>query len=141
MKALNKFLDEWRSEEGKSRGEKFGLGVSVATAAMSVIALYRGNMERMDLLALVSASLLACALVAPWLLFPVAWLLEEAFKLTTKALMYVLLLVVFFIVFTPAGLAIRILGKDPLDTKLDPQAKTYWKDRQPHDPKRVEKQF
>ncbi len=77
----------------------------------------------------------------PRALYPAAWLLEEAFKAVTKTLMYVLLVLMFFIVFAPVGIVLRILGKDPLDQKLDPQASSYWIERPPPDPSRVEKQF
>jgi hypothetical protein len=39
-----------------------------------------------------------------------------------------LLIVVFYLVITPIGLAMRLLGRDPLERKWDRQAATYWKD-------------
>lgn len=38
----------------------------------------------------------------------------------------ILLTLIFFIVITPTGLIMKLLGKDPMDRKLDPQAPTYW---------------
>jgi hypothetical protein len=131
----------WETPDRARQGERFGLGVAVATAVMSALALYRGNESRMEALALISASLLSLALVLPDVLFVPAWALEELFKLSTRALMYVLLAVIFLLVFTPVGIALRLLGKDPLDRKLDPGASSYWIERQPKDPKRVERQF
>ncbi len=95
----------------------------------------------MEELSMVSAALLATALVYPDALYPVAWLLEEAFKLVTKTLLYVMLVVIFYLVFAPVGIVLRLLGKDPLLQKLDPEADTYWIERKPRDPSRVEKQF
>ena len=40
-----------------------------------------------------------------------------------------ILTIVFFVVFTPIGLILRLLGKDHLGRKLDPNAKTYWEQR------------
>jgi Saxitoxin biosynthesis operon protein SxtJ len=37
----------------------------------------------------------------------------------------VILCVIFYAVFTPLGLIIRLLGQDPMNSKLDPSALTY----------------
>jgi ABC-type uncharacterized transport system permease subunit len=39
---------------------------------------------------------------------------------------YVVLAVVYFLVLTPIGLAMRLFGHDPLTRKFDPAAKSYW---------------
>jgi hypothetical protein len=39
---------------------------------------------------------------------------------------YVALALVYFLVVTPIGLAMRLLGRDPLLRKFDPKAKSYW---------------
>lgn len=56
----------------------------------------------------------------------------------------VLLTIIFFIVMVPTGLLMRVLGKDPMDRKLDPNVPSYWIKRE--DPEetsieRYEKQF
>lgn len=56
----------------------------------------------------------------------------------------VLLTIIFFIVIIPMGLIMRILGKDPMERKLDPNAASYWIPKeQEKDPsvERYEKQF
>jgi hypothetical protein len=49
----------------------------------------------------------------------------------------------FYLVLTPGGLVIRLLGKDLLDRRIDKSAKTYWRKREStaFDPKRMENQF
>ncbi len=49
----------------------------------------------------------------------------------------------FFLVFAPMGVAMRILGKDLLRLKLDKGAKSYWIERRPPgpDPKTMNNQF
>lgn len=42
----------------------------------------------------------------------------------------VVMALLFFAVFTPMGLIMRLLGKDPLRTKLDQNCDTYWITRQ-----------
>jgi hypothetical protein len=51
--------------------------------------------------------------------------------------------IVFYLIFTPAGLVMRLLGKDPLGLQFDRQATTYWVRRKPQDAsmKRYEKLF
>jgi hypothetical protein len=55
-----------------------------------------------------------------------------------------LLTIIFFLVLTPTGLIMRIVGKDPMDRKWDREAKSYWIKREA-DPnanlERYEKQF
>jgi|SRR5262245_62634256 len=41
----------------------------------------------------------------------------------------------FFAVMTPIGLLMRWLGKDPLKLRFDPEAPTYWFERNPPGPK------
>ncbi|VAX18789.1 hypothetical protein MNBD_NITROSPINAE04-2486 [hydrothermal vent metagenome] len=53
-----------------------------------------------------------------------------------------LLAMVFYLVITPIGVAMRLFGKDVLDAKIDREAPTHWKKRKPHgDPASYEKQF
>jgi hypothetical protein len=40
----------------------------------------------------------------------------------------------FFLVFVPAGFISRLLGKDPLRLKLEPNAESYWILRDPPGP-------
>jgi len=49
------------------------------------------------------------------LAFPVGWLVS-----------HVLLVMIYYLVFTPIGLAVRLFGRDPLQRKFVPSAKTYW---------------
>ena len=42
--------------------------------------------------------------------------------------------VLFYLVFTPLGVAMRLMGKDSLRLKFDPDAQTYWVERIPPGP-------
>lgn len=84
--------------------------------------------------ALVIAGLWAgFALVAPKLLHPLnkAWLKFGFFM--HGIINPVLMGIVFWVAVFPTGLILKVLGKDPMQRKLDPQATTYWKarDKQP----------
>jgi hypothetical protein len=56
----------------------------------------------------------------------------------------ILLTIIFFLVITPMGLIFRVIGKDPMERKLDRKAISYWsKKEQESDPsiERYGKQF
>jgi hypothetical protein len=56
----------------------------------------------------------------------------------------ILLTIIFLIVITPMGLIMRIVGKDPMERKLDPNAATYWEPKEQEKDtsiERYEKQF
>ena len=82
------------------------------------------------------------AAVAPMALLPLykVWIRFAAAlgRFNTK----LLLGLVYFLVLTPIGLALKLAGKDLLDEKLDKSAETYWKPKERHDdPSRYEKQY
>lgn len=52
--------------------------------------------------------------------FPIGWVVS-----------HLLLGLIFYGIVTPIGLLLRLFGRDPLQRKFDPQAKTYWV---PHEP-------
>jgi len=56
---------------------------------------------------------------------------------------FIILTLVFFLVFTPLGLLFRLMGKDFLSRRFDPNAKTYWEQRSRvlFDKQRYQKQF
>ena len=55
---------------------------------------------------------------------------------------YILLGLTYYLVVTPVGLAFRLLGRDPMRRKLDPEASTYWLERRrPEGPGRYFRQF
>ena len=63
--------------------------------------------------------------------YPIGWVLS-----------HVILALVYYLVFTPIGLALRLFGRDAMERRLDPKASTYWKERPPAgDPARYFKQF
>lgn len=95
-------------------------------------------------LALLPAALfLLAALARPPLLHPLNRLWTLFGVLLGRIVNPIVTAVLFFAVFTPAGLLARVLGKDPLRLKWAPQASTYWIPRQPGDSSRdtLAKQF
>lgn len=55
---------------------------------------------------------------------------------------HVILLIVYYLVLTPIGLAMRLAGYDPMNRRFDPGAESYWSPRQaPEDLGRYFRQF
>ena len=63
--------------------------------------------------------------------FPIGWTIS-----------HVLLGVVYYVVMTPIGLVMRLLGRDPLERRFDRDARTYWVEHRPDgEPARYFRQF
>jgi hypothetical protein len=64
--------------------------------------------------------------------FPIGWLISHT-----------LMAVIYFLVITPIGLLMRLLGRDPLARRFDRSATSYWISRPPQatDPSRYFRQF
>ena len=56
---------------------------------------------------------------------------------------HVVLALVYYLVFVPIGLLMRLFGYDPMKRGFDPEAATYWTARDPKasEPKRYFRQF
>ena len=80
------------------------------------------------------ALFLLAGLVFPRVLTPVNFVWTKFGMLLHCIVSPIILGIIFFIVVTPVGLLMRLTGKDPMDRKFDPEAKTYWIDRDPPGP-------
>jgi hypothetical protein len=133
MKHINATLKEVR---------KFGITFSVLAIVLAAFSFYRMNPLWMMFLG-TSLFFLLTGLWAYAILKPiyVGWM-TFAFALGWVNTRLILGLV-FYLIFTPAGLVMKLLGKDPLGLRFDRQATTYWLKRVPQDPskKRYEKLF
>lgn len=50
-------------------------------------------------------------------------------------LSYVIMATLFYVVIAPVGFALRLVGKDPMDRRFLPAAKSYWIDARPERPR------
>jgi hypothetical protein len=65
-----------------------------------------------------------------FLAFPIGWTVS-----------HLLLLATFYLVLTPIGVVMRLVGHDPLERKFRPEAATYWMEHDPgSDPSRYFRQ-
>lgn len=55
---------------------------------------------------------------------------------------HVILAVIYYLVISPIGVVMRLLGRDPMERTFDSKAKSYWVAHDPHkDPARYFRQF
>lgn len=82
----------------------------------------------------VAAAFGLVAIVKPVLLAGANKLWMKFGLLLAKIVSPIALGILFYIVFMPIGLLMRVSGKDPLRLKFDPAAKSYWIPREPPGP-------
>ncbi len=88
-------------------------------------------------LALVAAGFLAVALIRPAVLAPLNRLWMKFGLLLAAIINPIVLGILFFLVFTPMAFIARLVGKDFLRLKKQPEAKSYWIVRDPPGPEPV----
>lgn len=106
----------------------FGFVFAAVSAIIALAPLFRGHPPRVSFLILALA-FAAVAIVAPGLLrwpnrlwFRFGMLLGAIVAPIVMTLVYVL-------TFLPMGLGLRLMGKDLLSLRTDPQASSYWINR------------
>jgi len=70
------------------------------------------------------------ALIMPDLLGPLNKLWVQFGQIMHKIINPILMGLIFFVTVLPTGLALRILGKDPMRRKFNSDVKTYWIERE-----------
>jgi hypothetical protein len=88
--------------------------------------LYRGNTTAAIVLWAAAVILRVLAFVSPrWVKWPFI-----ALSVVTWPIGFVVshlaLAIIYYLVFTPVALVFRLMGRDALQRKLDPQANSYW---------------
>ena len=116
-----------------SSDRSFGFVFAAAFAFFGLIPLLRGKPLRLWCLVL-SAGFLLLALAIPVILHPLNRVWVRFGVLLGKVTNPLITGLMFFIVFTPAALILRLLGKDSLRLKFDSGAATYWIPRNPPGP-------
>ncbi len=120
----------------------FGILLAVFVALAGLILRLRFDLPRAgEFVWGVGAGLLFVYLIAPpsrkliylaWMyaVFPIGW-----------AVSHLLLALIYYLVLTPIGLLMRVLGHDAMKQKFDRQAPTYWEQHRPAERERYFRQF
>ena len=105
-------------------GRKFGLSVGLAFLALGTLAWWRGRALTADVYFCISGVLLAAALVVPARLGPVerAWM--RLALLISRVTTPIFMGIVYYVVVTPTGFLMRVLGRNQLTSAHDRE--TLW---------------
>ena len=116
-----------------SSNRSFGLVFAGFFAIVGLLPLVTGGPIRYWAL-LIGAVFLLLGLALPSVLGPLSRLWMKFGQLLHRIVSPIVLGIMFYLVVTPIGLLMRLLGKDPLRLKSDREAKSYWITREPPGP-------
>lgn len=116
-----------------SSDRTFGLVFTAVFAIVGLWPLTGGGPLRIWALG-VAAAFLAAAALRPKLLAPLNRIWTRIGHFLHRIANFVILALLFYLVITPTGLMLRLLGKDPLRLRFEPGARSYWIERQPPGP-------
>lgn len=115
-----------RAEKIKISSEKnFGLTLGIIFSAIGLLPMFAGHSVRIWALAL-SIAFIGPALLKPELLKWPNLYWAKLGLLLNKIVSPVILFILFFFVFFPIGLLLKIFKKDVLSLKIDKTKKSYW---------------
>ena len=116
-----------------SSDRSFGIVMAVAFAVMSLLSWWHDG-HSWSWTGGIALFFLAAALLHPAALAPLNRLWLKFAFLLHRVVNPIVMAFVFFGTVLPIGLVRRVLGKDPLRLKRQPDANSYWIDRRPPGP-------
>jgi len=107
-----------------AEGRKFAFTVGIAFFVLAGVTFWRGSETVTTLLAMLGGALLLAGVAVPGRLGPVyrAWM--RAGLLISRVTNPIFMGLVYFIVFAPIGLGMRLLGRNPV--VRDPVGDSFW---------------
>ncbi|MDF1734382.1 MAG: SxtJ family membrane protein [Minwuia sp.] len=111
-----------------SSDRSFGLVFTVVFVIIGLVPLLGDGQVRIWSL-IVAAAFLVVSFVRPTVLAPLNLVWFRFGMLLGKVMTPIVMGLLYFVTITPIGLIMRATGKDPLRTKLEPEARTYWQKR------------
>lgn len=116
-----------------SSNRSFGLIVFAILSVIGVFQLVEGKSSYIFYI-IVSGYFLFFALIAPALLEPLNRLWFSLGYFLHMVINPVILAILFFGIFTPIGITIRLIDRKFFHLRFDPGAESYWIERVPHGP-------
>ena len=109
----------------RTKLRRFGLAFGSGLTLLGGLLWWREKAAAPYVLGVVGVVILL-ALVWPRGLSPIERVFSRVARAVTAALTYVVLTLTFFLVITPIGLLMRLLGKDSLAMRADPERESFW---------------
>lgn len=116
---------QWTAEDAK-RIRKFAITMTIAAGVIALLLLWYQKPKGAVIMGYVAGGFVVLGIPFPMLLWPVERLWMGLAVVLGWINTRILLSVVFYLVVTPVGLAMRLFGRDPLNRRLDPDATSYW---------------
>ena len=126
-----RLADGERPAPGSDRA--FGAAFAIVFAVVGAVAWIRGGAPTAWPF-VVSGAFLVAALLTPELLTPLNKIWFKVASLLRLIISPIALALLFYGVFAPTGAALRLLRRDPLRLRRDPNAESYWIAREPPGP-------
>lgn len=133
-------MDKLNTDRGALR--KFGLTMGIAFLLITLLVMIRHKHNPLPI-SIISIVFFILAFIIPNLLKPI-YILWMKFALVLSWVNTRLILsIIFYLIFTPIGLAMRLFGIDLLERKSDKNKKSYWKkkEKKEFNPLDYERQF
>lgn len=113
-------------EKQTRRLRSFGITMAVVLSIFGVLLLWY-NKPTWPYLIGVASCFLICGFAFPKLLYPIEYVWMKFAFVMSNISTRIILISVFYLAITPVGLLRQLFSKDPLSTKIDKSAKSYWK--------------
>jgi len=115
----------FKSKKEKKELRRFGISAGVALFILSLILFLKHNSR---FVYFISASIifLSVGLLIPRYLKPIHFILSKIWAVISQLITKLVLVIAYYLIFTPIGLLMRAVKKDQLAKKIDKEAKTYW---------------
>jgi hypothetical protein len=121
---------------------QFSLAAGVFAAVVGYMALHRsGSLTTAGLIWATGAAIAAIGLARPSWVRVIYLCLSYATAPIGIVVSLVVLGIVYYVVVTPIGVMMRLLGRDPMQRRADPDAETYWRQRKESPSERYFRQF
>ena len=128
------FHENFRQEAVVAGSDRsFGLVFAGVFAVIGAVKLWQGQAAGIAWSAAAMA-FLVLAIARPMILAPLNHLWLKLGLLLYKVVNPLVMALMFYLTILPTGLLMRLLRKDPLHLKRDPQACSYWIERRPPGP-------
>jgi hypothetical protein len=131
-----------KKEFDKKEIRTFAITMFIALSILGGLLLWRKG-EFGLIFCFAALAFLAFGLSYPQILYPVyrGWMTIA--RVLGFVMTHLILTLVYYLVFTPTGLLMRVFNKTPLEFKLEPDSQTYWRSKAKTEPSfnRYEKMF
>ena len=106
--------------------KKFGMGLTVLLCLIGGWQLYKGNIDVYVWFFGFAGLVLILSFFVPIILKPLYKVTHTVGNAIGWVSTRILLSIIFYIIFAPIGIILKLIRKDLLDERLDKDAKSYW---------------